>query len=165
MNKILVITVALLLAISSSLYAGPFGLFGRRSSGCANGSCSRSTTVTKQSTTEVACAKCDCKCGCDLCKCATENCKDNSGNCSCTCGCPNCTCEGNIPAVTIIIDGTTNTNNSCDNSCKPSSGSCATCQQTQQNSQTTYYSQRQRTVVRYGRPTPIRNFIKKVFHR
>lgn len=167
MNRILVIAVALLITISSSLYAGPFGLFGRGRSSCANGSCnscnscSRSATViitdstNSIDSTPVKDACCDCKCGCDLCKCATECCVNNAGKCNCACGCPNCTC-----ANTVIVPQGAN-NNYC---ATCNSGSCGPNSSCSQNSQVIMRS-RSRSAIIYGRKTPIRNILKKLFHR
>lgn len=170
MNRILVIAIALLITlitISSSLYAGPFGLFGRGRSSCANGSCSRSVTSvivtdSTNSTTNIKGACCDCKCGCDLCKCATECCVNNAGKCNCACGCPNCTCANTDVAVIVPESNTKGANN---NSCATcNSGSCGPNSSCSQNSQIIMRSRSKSTII-YGRKTPIRNILKKIFHR
>lgn len=162
MKKIIIVVAAVITitAIVSQAYAGPFGLFGRRSGGCANGSCSSNQAVVQPVVPSNPC--CNCNCGCDLCKCKTECCANDKGCCDCQCGCPNCKCKD-------IAVGSCKDNSTCSSgTCGPNNSSCSSnygySSYSYQTTQTTQTTQTNRQVYRRGNG-PIRKIIKKIFHR
>ena len=159
MKKIIIVVAAVITitAIVSQAYAGPFGLFGRRSGGCANGSCSSNQAVVQPVVPSNPC--CNCNCGCDLCKCKTECCANDKGCCDCKCGCPNCKCANN-PVTTT---GSCKDNSTCNSgTCGPNSSGCSS--NYSYSYQTMQTTQTNRQVYRRGNG-PIRKIIKKIFHR
>lgn len=171
-----VAVLSVIAVLSSTLIADAGILFGRRSGrgSCANGSCSAGRSyvqvesiqpervqVQVEDTKKEAATCCDCKCGCDLCECSEKSIEECEKNCTCDCGCPKCSCPRSVNDTATCTDGTCNANDSGSKNC--ASWSCNKSNQTQN------YSYRSRSVntthVQYGRRTPIKNFVKKIFHR